>query len=109
VTAIAWAAVPTVFSLALWIPGLLLFGSDMFTEATPRLDAQPLLWIPSLAIAVVAGVLGVWSFVLFCHTVAEVQGFRSAWGGFGNILLAGAVIIVPLFVLALIALVLTKA
>jgi hypothetical protein len=108
-TAIAWAAVPVIFALPLWIPKLLLFGSDMFTAETPRLDAQPLLWIPFIAIGVAEVVLGVWSFVLLCHTVAEAQGFRSAWRGFGNLLLAGAVIIVPLLLLVFTLLVFTKA
>ena len=98
-TAIAWATVPAVFALPLWIPELLLFGSDLFTEETPRLDAQPLLWIPFISLAVVELVLGVWSLVILCHTVAEVQSFRSAWRGLGNVLLAGAVIIVPLLLL----------
>ena len=95
-TAIAWASVPAVVALPLWIPQILLFGSDMFTEETPRLDAQPMLLIPFFAIALAEIVLGVWGAVLLCNTTAEVQGFRSAWRGLGNIILAGAVIVVPL-------------
>ena len=95
-TAIAWASVPDVFALALWILALLLLGSDMFTEEKPRLDAHPMLWIPFIAIALLEVVLGVWTLVLLCHTIAEVQGFRSAWRGLGNVVLAGAVIVVPL-------------
>lgn len=98
-TAIAWAAVPSVFALSLWIPQILLFGSDMFTEETPRLDAQPMLLIPFVAIAVTEFVLAVWALVLLCNTIAEVQGFRSAWSGLGNVVLAGAVIVIPLFVI----------
>jgi hypothetical protein len=52
-------------------------------------------------------VLTVWSIVLLCHTIAEVQGFPSAWRGFGNVCLAGAVIVLPLLVLMVVALVLT--
>jgi hypothetical protein len=96
-TAIAWASVPTVFALPLWIPQILLFGSDMFTEETPRLDAQTMLLIPFFAMALMEIVLSVWAFVLLCNTIAEVQGFRSAWRGLGNIVLAGAVVVVPLF------------
>lgn len=95
-TAIAWAAVPSVFALPLWIPQILLLGSDMFTEETPRLDAQPMLLIPFIAVALAEMVLSVWSFVLLCNTIAEVQGFRSAWRGLGNIILAGAVLFIPL-------------
>lgn len=107
-TAVAWAAVPAVLTLPLWIPELLLFGSDMFTSETPRLDSKPLLWIFFLVFAAVEVVLSIWSFVLLCHTVAEVQGFRSAWRGFGNVLLAGAVIIVSLFLVIFALLLLTK-
>ncbi|MFO0913763.1 MAG: Yip1 family protein [Pirellulales bacterium] len=107
-TAIAWASVPAVFALPLWIPNLLLFGAEMFTEATPSLDAQPILWIPFLGIMFVEIVLSVWAFVLLCNTVAEVQGFRSAWRGFGNIVLAGAAIVVPLLAIAAVASLLSK-
>jgi hypothetical protein len=95
-TAIAWASVPRVFTLLLWIPLLGLFGSEMFTEEIPRLDAQPLLWLPFLGISLLSVVLGIWSFVLLCNTVAEVQGFHSAWSGLGNLILAALLFAVPL-------------
>lgn len=98
-TAIAWSSVPAVFALSLWIPQILLFGSEMFTASTPRLEAHPILLIPFLAIALAEIVLAVWGVVLLCKTIAEVQGFRSAWRGLGNLILAGAVIFVPLFVI----------
>jgi hypothetical protein len=97
--AIAWASVPVVFALPLWIPLLLIFGSEMFTEETPSLEAQPMLLIPLLGIALIEIVLAVWSLVLLCNTIAEVQNFRSAWRGLGNLLLAGLVMIVPIFVI----------
>lgn len=81
----------------------------MFTEASPRLDAQPWLWIPLLGSAAVETVLGVWSFVLFCKTIAEVQGFRSAWRGLGNIMLGGLLVLVPLFVIVLAGLFVSQA
>src|SRR3954465_6527645 len=49
-TAIAWASVPVVFSLPLWIPELLLVGSDLFTKETPHVDAHPWLLIPFLVL-----------------------------------------------------------
>ena len=106
--AIGWSSVPAVAALPLWIPQLLLFGSDMFTEETPQLDAQPMLIIPFLFIAFVEFVLGTWGFVLLCHTIAEVQGFRSAWRGLGNLMLAGAIVIVPLLVIAIAIAAVTK-
>lgn len=103
-TAMAWAYVPSVAALVLWVPLILLLGDDMFTEATPRLDAQPLLWIPFLAMVLVGMVAGFWTLVLLCNTIAEVQGFRSAWAGFGNMLLAGMVLFVPLMLIVMLAL-----
>jgi hypothetical protein len=107
-TAIAWSSVPAVFALPLWIPELLLFGSEMFTQATPRLDANPALAIPLLVMGLLELVLGVWAFVLLCNTVAEVQGFHSAWRGLLNLFLAGAVIIVPIILIVLLAVALTS-
>jgi hypothetical protein len=90
-TAIAWALVPSVCGLLLWIPQIAVFGSEMFTTKTPTMVAQPVLLILLLAISLVELVLGVWGIVLLCNTIAEVQGFRSAWRGLGNVLLAGAI------------------
>ncbi len=105
-TAIAWASVPAVFALPLWIVKLLLFGSTVFTEAGPRFETQPTLLIPFLGIAVVEMVLGIWSLVLACNTIAEVQGYRSAWAGLGNIFLAGFIVVVAVIVLVVGAIVL---
>ena len=100
-TAIAWSAVPIVCSLLLWIPELLLIGTDIFTRETPRLDAHPLLWIPFIVLSGGETILGIWSFVISCQMVAEVQGFRSAWRGLGNIFLSGAVVVIPFFLILL--------
>ena len=69
-TAIAWGYVPIVFALPIWIPELLLFGSDNFTKETPRVDAHPVLWIPFIVLTLLESALGVWTLVLLCHTIA---------------------------------------
>ena len=48
----------------------------------------------------VAMVVGVWSLVIMCKCVGEVSLF-SAWRGFGAMLLAGLLIAVPIFVIAM--------
>lgn len=108
-TAMAWASVPTVFTLPLWVLQILLLGPDVFTEETPRLDAQPMLLVPFVATAVAELVLGIWAFVLLCKMIAEVQDFQSAWRGLGNLMLSGLVVIVPLLVLVFGALVISGA
>ena len=106
--AIAWAYVPTVAALVLWAPQLALFGSDMFTSEMPTLENSPNLWIPFIAIGAAEVILGLWGIVLMCNTVAEVQGFHSAWRGLGNLVLAilgvmGIVIAIVMFFVVLVA------
>ena len=95
-TAVAWSTVPAIVALPLWIPMLVFFGQESFTEETPRLDANPLLAIPLIGIGLVQIGLTIWMIVIISNAVAEVQGFRSAWKGFGNITLAALVVIVPI-------------
>lgn len=98
--ALVWGVFPVIASLPLWGLQLLLFGSEMFTSETPRLDDDPTLLMLFVGIGFVELVLAVWALVLVSNTLAEVQGFRSAWAGLGNLFLAGAVILVPFLVLA---------
>lgn len=94
--AMAWAAVPSVAASVLWIPKLLLFGDELFRSETPRMDESRWAsgaWVGFVSVELV---LGVWTVVLLCNTVAEVQGYRSAWRGLGNMTLAGACILVPI-------------
>ena len=107
-TAIAWAKVPAVVTLPLWLLLLALFGFEMFTSETPRMDAEPMIFALLIAVGIVETILSIWAFVLLCNTVAEVQGYRSAWRGLGNLLLAGLLLVVPLIVLGLALVVLLR-
>lgn len=98
-TAIAWASVPSVFALVLWVPQLFLFGSEMFTEEMPTLTAQPELLVPYLMILAAEFILAIWATVLLCNTVSEVQEYPSAWRGFGNLVLAVLLIAIPFIII----------
>lgn len=100
-TVIAWASVPSVAALPLWIPQGLLFGKELFTTETPRLDAQPWLWVPFMAMALVEMALAFWSLWILAQGLAEVQGFRSAWKGFLNAVLAVFLVVIPLVIVTL--------
>lgn len=73
--AIAWSYVPAVVGLFLWIPLLVLYGIEMFTSVTPRMDAGP--WFAFL-IGLLTLFLGIWTLFLLVKTLAEVHRF-SAW------------------------------
>ena len=98
---LAWANVPLIWSLLLWIPALLLFGAELFAKATPLIDASALLSGLYLVFSFGIGVVSLWAFVVFLHALGEVQGF-SAWKALGNSILAGLVVAIPLIVLALV-------
>ena len=89
--AIAWSGVPYVASMLLWIPELLLFGEELFTEATPRLDATPELQGLLLAFVAVELTAALWAFIAFLKCLGEVQGF-SAWRALLNLLLPGLLV-----------------
>ena len=99
-TALAWANVPQIWSLLLWIPALLLFGAELFTKATPIIEASSLLSALYLVFSIGTAVIGGWSFVVFLHSLGEVQGF-SAWKALLNSFLAMLAVALPLLVLAL--------
>ena len=77
--------------MLLWIPELLLFGEELFTEATPRLDAAPELQGLLLVFVAVELTAALWAFVAFLKCLGEVQGF-SAWRALLNLLLPGVLV-----------------
>ena len=93
---LAWANVPLVWSLLLWIPALLLFGAELFAAATPILDASTMLSGLYMVFSFGIGIVSIWAFVVFLHALGEVQGF-SAWRSLLNSFLALLVFLVPLF------------
>lgn len=93
--AIAWSSVPYVASMVLWVPELLLFGEELFTNATPRLDADPGLQALLFAFVAVEMLAALWTFVVFLKCLGQVQAF-SAWRALLNLLLPGVLIAVTI-------------
>ncbi|MDP6845637.1 MAG: YIP1 family protein [Candidatus Nanoarchaeia archaeon] len=86
--AIAWAGVPVVASLLLFIPLFFALNSE----------ALGLLGVSSIAFLI----LGVWSLVLQVGMISEIQKF-SIFEAILNIILAGIVILIPLLIIAVLA------
>ena len=93
----AWAQVPIIWGLLLWVPLIALFGQDLFRSGSFGLESNPffsyLVPITSIGIA-----LGVWSLVLSLHCLAQVQGF-SVWKALGNYVLVIAVVVIPVTII----------
>lgn len=98
--AVAWSGVPLVWALVLWVPELALFGKDLFTTETPRIDASVGMLLLFLGFAAIEVVVGAWAFVVALKSLGQVQGF-SAWKALANGLLALLVVIVPIALLAI--------
>jgi hypothetical protein len=62
---------------------LVLIGPELFTENTPRLDAQPTRAIVVLGLILVQVLLTLWSVVTLLKCVAQVQRF-SVWRALVN-------------------------
>jgi Yip1 domain len=98
--ALAWASVPLVCGVPLWVP--LVAYSYVFAEDAPNETTQSaLLVVGLLTTFLVEAALAVWAAVLLCQTVAEVQGFRSGWRALANIVMAMSVFVTLITVLAI--------
>jgi hypothetical protein len=103
--ALVWGLVPGVIATFIWIPILLLAGPDIFKKEIPAPGGGIVRPPGVIPLAGLQFVSGVWGLTLLCHTVAEVQGYTSAWRGLGNLLLAGLALVVPVAAIFLIVLV----
>ena len=64
--------------------------------------------IPLLVALLAIVVCNVWSIFTTSHALAEVQGFKSAWKGLLNVVLAFLVVLIPFILLAITVLVAGK-
>lgn len=107
-TALAWSIVPSVWALILLVPELALFGKELFTSITPKIDSSLTLIALLFLFGAIEIGIGIWSFIISLKSIGEVQGF-SAWKALLNSVLSGLVIVIPVIVLVLIGLILSIA
>lgn len=94
-SAFAWASVLAIWAMLLWLPELLIFGKELFTTETPKIDESIALATLLFAFVTIEVIVGLWTVVVFLKCLGEVQGF-SAWKALGNCFLAGLVFLVPI-------------
>ena len=100
--AIGWGGVPSIWLGLLWIPSIGLFGDDNFTSATPRVNDDPMLASVLLFLGLVRLLGSSWSIVIWLKCLGQVHKF-SAWRALGSVLLMALVLVVPVFLLILLA------
>ncbi|MGF1529541.1 MAG: hypothetical protein ACFCBW_22580 [Candidatus Competibacterales bacterium] len=85
----AGAASPSAVSLGVWlVVGHELLGFDLLQQHPLGLAEEPAF----VALSAIQGLLGCWAMITLCHTVAEAQGYSSAWRGFINVVGAAALV-----------------
>ena len=97
--AIAWSNVPIVWALLLWIPQLAMFGKELFSADTPRMESHPFI-VLGFGLADIS--VGIWALIILFKAIGQVSGF-SAWRGLGACCIAVALIILPIIAIALAA------
>jgi hypothetical protein len=96
--AYAWSWVPNLWILVLWIPKLALFGMELFTSTTPRIESNPVLALILLAFSLIELVVGIWVIIIFILCLSEVHRF-SIWKAIATFVLSLVIIGIPLFLL----------
>lgn len=89
ITPLCW-----VFVSVLWIPKIILFGTDLFKST--KTEAESLTIYVTIFAGLYFGAF-IWSLVLQCKCLGEVQGF-SAWKAILNYLLAG-LLLLPIYIM----------
>jgi hypothetical protein len=97
--ALAWSAVPLVWTLLLWLPRAALLGAETFHPSPAGIEGH----VPSEAIFGLLMFLqltvDVWTIVVGAKCLGEAHGF-SAWRGFFAYLLALLILVFPIIVVA---------
>lgn len=100
-----WSYLPLTLAGLMYWPRLSASGHDLFTSRFQDLGVSHLtgniaaIEYTNLAVTIIAAI---WTIVLASHMVAEVQGFRSSWRGFFNLLLPAIILFVIILALAFI-------
>ncbi len=99
-----WSYLPLTLAGLMYWPRLSASGHSLFTTEFQDLDVSQLssnvatIEYMNLGVTIVAAI---WMIVLASHMVAEVQGFRSSWRGFFNLLLPVMILLVIILALAM--------
>ena len=106
-TALAWGAIPFAFAALFWIPELLLFKMENFTDETPNMDSNVPLLMTYLGIAFLEFIFVVYCTVIWMKALGRACNF-SAWKALLTTIISALLIIIPIIILVVIFIVGTK-
>lgn len=96
-TAVAWASLPIIAMLCVWVVQIITLGHENFTLYTPWVDGHPLTDLMYRSFGMIKVVLGIWSCALFIVCLSSVQQFsvwRSVLSAFFTFVFIGGPIII---------------
>ena len=102
-TALAWANVPAIWSLALWLPRAALLGEETFHSLPASIEETPPAALLFAVLQGIQAIIAVWAFVILLKCLGEAHAF-SAWRALGALLLAALVLAVPIALMAILGL-----
>ena len=99
-SALAWAFAPAIVSLATYAFGIALFGGELFSEFTPRMDASQFLSGMYLGFVFIQFVAAIWTIFIGINTLSVAHGY-SRWSAFFTYVLSIIVIVLVAVVIGL--------
>jgi len=100
--ALAWANVPSIWSLLLWLPRAALLGEEMFRLTPSVIEGNPPAALFLGFLNLVQTLVGFWGFVITLKCLGEAHRF-SAGRALVTLALAALMIFVPIFLLMIAA------
>lgn len=98
-TILAWSLVPTIVSLLLIFPELIIFGDDLFKSEIS--NNSTVLSYSYIFFGLLELILGIWSLVILVKGIAIVQDFTIG-KSILNLIFPALIFIVPILIIALI-------
>jgi hypothetical protein len=98
--ALAWANVPAVWGLLLWLPRAALLGAETFHPIPAIVQGNPQAFLFYGLLQFLQIVIGVWGFAITLKCLGEAHGF-SAWRAFLTLVVAGLIVILPIALILL--------
>lgn len=100
-SAIAWASIPIIFRLLLWVAEIAIFRQEVFTSEMPISDSSYTLLVFLMVFGLLEIIIAIWTIIIFLKCLGEVQSF-SAWKALWNSILSGLVIFIPVLSVVLV-------
>ncbi|MFD1424530.1 Yip1 family protein [Laceyella tengchongensis] len=96
----AWASVVYSSKLPVWLLQVLIFGKEMFTDKTPRIDSNGFLLVLVVLLSIVMIIINIWFVFTLIRSLAEVHHLSRSRVIVAMLLPVGLLFLLMLFLIA---------